>query len=115
MRRSDSRRRSRRGVGISSFWSIVSVRLSMHVVKQRPFVEKYTIARMNYERRGRMFDDGRPANLMARLQQIHLVEIGFVPASADIGIAPPLVGRGRISVAERALDQDRLHFLSRGG
>ena len=65
---------------------------SVGVVQQRPFIDMDTVLRMNDERGGGMFDDGRADHLMAGLQQVHLVEIGLVPAPADIGLAHALVG-----------------------
>ena len=43
-----------------------------------------------------------PMHLVAGLQKVHLVEIGLVPAPADIGLAHALVGRGRIATCRAA-------------
>lgn len=62
-----------------------------------------TILRMDDERGGGVFDDGPPPHLMTGLQEVHLVEIGLVPVSADISLSHALVGRRWIGLAQLPL------------
>ena len=66
-------------------------------------VDEDRVVRIHNKRGRRMLDDRRPRNLVTRLQEVHLVEIGLVPASAYIGLANALVGQGGIGLSERTL------------